>query len=387
MRYLFQPELLLSIQNAFHAASIVKEPVEFSAVRRRDYFFLKFGVAPTTVFHDTVENNLVGNILSGDKKLSELANQVLHPVAQIELGFRWSGIVEHTKKIIFHGFCFKIIYSAFKEPLQNGVIHQLGEILKQADLIKPDHTLAKQFSEATLARAFTGSAFYRLNRPRKLPEHIVQCAKTYIANNIAPIAPAYVRPNETGINPAYQDTASVKSGLYLNQKKIWLLRGDGIVAIGNKNAYWTNFSENGLSEAISPELHRYVNWEDRFGHPSLACPHPGYTGSAFYGGLLAQRTDCLDVYTSSGRYYRNDLSENHKAILEAFLANEFQQTFGEQRIVFMDAPSYLDYFECSFFYFDKPLPAYCARRMYDFSKIENILSGLATPGIVNMQEV
>ncbi|MCX7124809.1 MAG: hypothetical protein NTU49_03465 [Gammaproteobacteria bacterium] len=368
MRYLFEQTLFLSIQEAFESAIIMKESVEYSAPDKRDYFFLQFKTQVTTLFCD----NIIDIILSGDAKLSELCNQALNSTAKIELGFRWKGFLDDTKKIIFLGFCIKIIYSSNKENLRNAVINQLCDLFRDFDLIKKNHDLVKQFFSLIVARPFESSYFYKLPRPRILPTSTVKAIQDYIRTHISPVLPAYVRPNESGINPAYQDTSSVKEGLQVNQIKIWLFRSDFIVAMGNKNAYWTSFSEKGLSEAISPKLHKYVNWEDHYGHPSLACDYPGYNGSAFYAGLLAQRKGCLEVYTSSGRYYRNDLNEGDKKIIEAYLAYEFQKTFGEQTIIFIDALSHLDYFECSLFYNNEILPDNFLRRKYDFNAIQSI---------------
>ena len=376
MRYLFNDKLLLAIQTAFKSATVNSDLIEQSAPDKRDYFFIEFKTHPLMVFDDNPETGSVNVILSGDKKLSEYCNAVLNSIAKIELGFRWTGNCDREKQIKFMGFCIKIIYEDLKVHLRPTVINQLCDVFKKSELVAVDHDLSQQFFSDVTPKLFHHNFFKRLPRARTISDATITLAKEYIQEKITPMKPAYVRPNELGINPAYQDASIVCELLQSNQKKIWLFRSDFILAIGNKNAYWTSFSETGLPEVISPTLHQHVNWEDRYGHPSLAPEHPGYDSSAFYGGLLAQRNDYLEVYNSSGRYYRNDLSEENKKIIEAYLACQLQRTYGEQKIIFVDSPSYLDYFECALFYHDEALPSYCTRREYDAEKIAFIFQEL-----------
>lgn len=382
MFYTFNPELILAIQQAFLSAALKSDMVEHSAIDQRDYFFLAFQMQPTLLFDDDPETGSVHKILSGDKQLTDACNAFINNAAHIEMGFRWTGSCNDAKVIRFLGFSIKIIYSDAKTQLCTAVINGLCDVMKNAGLIASRHDLSQQFFNAssmqqTRKDLHTATFFFkRLKRPQEISLSVIELAKDTIRRNILPIAPAYVRLNEMGINPAYQDGSIVRTILHANQKKIWLFRSDFILAIGNKNAYWISFAEAGLPEVLSPRLHRNVNWEDRYGHPSLAPEYPGFNGSAFYGGLLAQRNGYLEIYISSGRYYRNDLAFSDKELMEAYLAAEFQKMYGEQTVVFIDAPNNRDYFECAIFYHDDPLPDYCPRREYDASKIANIFQAM-----------
>jgi len=373
MRYSFDENVLTAIQDAFMSAKIVSESVELSAPMLRDYFFVEFIAQPSISFDDHEEDTLVDVILLGDKQLSEFCSNALSSMAKIELGFRWTGSIRDTKQIDILGFCIKVSYVHSKISLQRDVINRLCALLKEYHLIKDDHDLSKQFFPLVASRKFQNNYFFQLARIPIISGDILRQVASYIVQHISPKLPEYVRENESGINPVYQNSSAVRNrALCPNEKKIWLFRSDFILAVGNKNAYWASFAENGLPKSISPELHQYVNWDDRYGHPSLACGTAEYDRSVFYGGLLAQREGYLEVYTSSGRYYRNDLSDDHKKIMEAYLSYEFLQMYGAQTIVFVDAPSNKDYFECAIFYADRHLPNYCSRRVYDFRKIERI---------------
>ena len=187
--------------------------------------------------------------------------------------------------------------------------------------------------------------------------------------------PKYRRDDEKGINPVYQDLSTVQRALELNQKIIWLLRSDGVLAIGIKNSYSICFGEQELAISVPENLREFIDWDDRYGHPSLALPQENYDGSALYGGYLCQRNDYLQVFTSSGRYFRDDLSDKQKSVLEAYISLRFQQAYGEQDVVFFEGP-YKDYYELSYFFSDRPLPRYLKNRRYTVESIENILDRL-----------
>lgn len=372
MPYLFNPLVVSSLHESFESAIVARELVEVSDPEKKDYFYIAFQNQVSAVF----ENGLIDFILSGDKTLTEKCNKTVLSEATVELGFRWKASLNGNANIIFQGFCIKLIYIDCKANMQNRVIQKITDLMVTENLIKPGHSLTRKLLSAGLKVLLQGSCFYRAPHTTLINPAIIEIIKSYIASTIAPIMPAYLRENESGINPAYQDASDIRAGLFLNQKKIWMLRADFILAVGNKNAYWVSFSERGLPEVISPTLHRFINWNDRYGHPSLACPYEGYNGSAIYAGLLAQRHNYFEVYTSSGRYYRNDIQDHDKKILEAYLAYLFQQSFGNQTIIFREAPSNLDYAECSIFYNDEPLPDHCFKREYDFETITKIFEGV-----------
>ena len=370
MYYLFNPALTQSIQDAFLKAVVKQEPPEFSDPKKRDYFFIKFDAQPNEIFDEATKPNIVEAVLSGDYTFSEYCNTILNSHATVDVGFRWTGACEDIRRVVFLGFAIKIIYNESAEKQRESVIKTLCHLLAEENLIRDQQSLSLFICSSSVSPPpYLTNTFFKMRRPSQIDAALLESVRNYIRANIKPIFPAYTRSNETGINPAYQDASSGVSSLALNQKKIWLFRTDFIVALGNKNAYWDKFSETGLLQAIEEKLHQYINWEDRYGHPSLACEYPGYDRSAYYGGLLAQRNEYLEVYTSSGRYYRNDLSVPHKKILEAYLAYELQKKYGEQKIVFVDAPNNLDYFEIAFFYHDKSMPPNCPRREYDCERI------------------
>lgn len=370
MPYQFDKSVLSAIPTAFSSAVIQSDLFEHSDRFKRDYFFISFSDENKLTMNFD-EKNSVNILLNGDKKMTEYGNQALFGLAKAELGFRWSALAAESKKIILLGFCIKIIYAGQKKNLQQQVIKIVCNILKSHHLVNSDDEMEKNFP---LSLEHIPNKYIFLQPPVSpvISQPVLLAVKEYISMYIEPIFPAYIRSNETGINPAYQDITATRDKLFLHEKKIWLLRSDMILAVGNKNAYWVNFDEKGLSDAIDSKLHHYINWEDRYGHPSLAVAYPGYQSGAFYAGLLAQRNGCLEVFTSSGRYHRGDLTVEDKTIIEAYVTYYFQKAYGRQPIVFIDSLSNEDYFECALFYNDKPLPDYCAKRRYDFLDIERI---------------
>ena len=374
MPYLFNDNFFLEMQDAFASSTIQSDLFEHSDHEKRDYFLVQFSNKPTVIFD---EKNTVNIISNGDKKITTYCNLGLAGLAKVELGFRWCGMLDENKKIIFSAFCIKIIYSDNKANLQSRVIEMLCRIFKKQRLVNPADDLRLKFTFPTFPKVQSHYHFFKLPMPPHCCPLLLTTVREYIRDSISPVFPAYVRENEVAMNPAYQDITAARHKLFLNEKKIWLFRSDMIVAVGNKNAYWINFAENGLADVIDTKLHRFINWEDRYGHPSLAAEYAGYQSGAFYAGLLAQRNGYLEVFTSSGRYFRNDLDEEDKKIVEAYLAYVFQQTYRRQPIIFVDSLSREDYFECALFYNDQVLPEYCPRRKYDVEDIERIF------GLVN----
>lgn len=370
MPYQFNQSIVSEIPLAFSSAIIQSDLFQCSDRDKRDYFFISFSDEDKITMQFD-ENHTVDMLLNGDAKLTKYGNDALLGLAKVELGFRWSAIVQESKKIILLGFCIKIIYDVEKHEIQKNVIQILCDTLKSYHLIAPHCEIEKNFP-INLKKMHEKYVFFNFSDTSSISSDKLLMVKEYIKLYIDPIFPAYVRSNETGMNPVYQDMTESRGKLFLHEKKIWLFRSDFIVAVGNKNAYWINFNEKGLADAVEGTLHHYINWEDRYGHPSLAVSYPGYQSGAYYAGLLAQRNGYLEVFTSSGRYHREEMSDEEKEIVEAYVAYYFQKAYGNQPIVFVDSLSAQDYFECALFYNDQLLPDYCAKRKYDFPAIQRI---------------
>jgi hypothetical protein len=298
----------------------------------------------------------------------------LHSVASVTLGLRWCGSFDGVKTISLLGLAIKINYSENKVIQREAVIQALYAEFMKVKIFSVEENFCDQILLA-LSRSLAEPksianiqcCFFKQPSTKTLSE--LEAAKNYIRSHIAPILPSDLYSNESNFNPAYQDIATLSCELHENQKKIWVFRTDGIIAIGNKNANWVSFAENSLSEAIDHSMHKYIDWSDRYGHPSLAYPYPGYDGSVYYAGLLAQRNGYLEIYLSSGRYNRHDLGETDIKILEFYIAHQFQIAFGNQPVYFIDSPSD-NYYESSHFYHNKPLPEYCERRAYSHEEIQ-----------------
>ncbi len=392
--YPFCTRLRDDIRQAFTSAMMVSEQVELSSPEKRDYFFIAFQTPISTSFMNGPHMegpDVVAIIYSGDNMLTQRCNRALRELGvTVELGFRWHGIFDETRGVEILGFSLKIIYPNDKYQSREEVFDVLSLEFEKACLIAERlafNTLVRpaQFASTEDQRPAVSNSARFFKAPVCLPEIELRqssTVKAFIKDHISPVQALYVRDNELSINPSYQNSEAITCSLTLNQKKIWLLRSDFVLAVGNKNSNWTNFKDSSLAECIEIDLHAFVNWEDRYGHPSLATPHPGYDGSAYYGGYLAQRNDHIELYTFSGRYHRNDLSECDKEILEAYIADSFQKTYGNQPVVFIDAvvfgPGVLDNFELSMFIRDNDLPNYCTRRVYDREKIASVFDVCTT---------
>ena len=202
--------------------------------------------------------------------------------------------------------------------------------------------------------------------------------QSYIQQNIPPLISQFPNyENEEGINPAYQNIAQIQSTCFLNkdEKRIWVLRSDFILATGVKNAYKNRYGYKGLADTFSPAVHHFLNWSNRSGHPSLALAEGSYDGTVLYAGYICQRDGFLQVYLSSGRFDRSDLNAEKMHILESYIAAIFQVTYGRQDIVFEFAipgnPAYH-----SVFFGDGLFPAENPRRRYTFSSIQETFEHL-----------
>jgi hypothetical protein len=203
---------------------------------------------------------------------------------------------------------------------------------------------------------------------------LVECIKA----SILPIAPLYPNyKNEYGLNPAYENLSQLKRPfrLRLNEKRIWVLRSDFILATGVKNAY-KEYGYPGFFETFSPDLFDFLNLENRCGHTTLTLPEYDYDGKAYYAGYICQKEHYLQVYLSSGRYERHDLNEEQIAMLETYIAALFQNSYGQQDVSFEFVISGDPAFHTPFFQ-NQPLPPGYPKRLYSREVILETLSGIA----------
>ncbi len=374
MPYLFDAELFDKIGLAFESIIIDVEQVESSAPIRTDYFFLKFTTSVIALLDQRDNKSLITLILKGDKLLTQICNIALNPIASVTIGLRWHGSYHDVKTITILGLAIKINYAENKIAHREVVIQALSAELTKIKFFSGEENNCDQILSA-LSRTFPEpqniSSMHCFFKPQsnKISSEL-GTIQDHIRSHISPILPSRIYANESNFNPTYQDIATISCILHQNQKKIWVYRTDGIIAIGNKNANWISFAENSLSEATHHSLHKHIDWNDRYGHPSLAFPYPGYDGSVYYAGLLAQRNGYLEIYLSSGRYNRHDLNEIDQKVLESYIAHQFQFAFGTQPVCFIDSPSD-NYYESSHFYYDRPLPEYCERRTYTSEEVRD----------------
>ncbi|MHB1947600.1 MAG: hypothetical protein ACYCQI_05755 [Gammaproteobacteria bacterium] len=145
--------------------------------------------------------------------------------------------------------------------------------------------------------------------------------------------------NEEGMNPAYQTVEEIRCPLKLNEKRIWALRSDMLLATGVKNA---EVSEGNTPMAAVVVGSESINPKNRYGHPSLAVvekpsgEYKGYDGKVYYAGWIAQRTKHLEVFVYTGRCLNSFLSNFEKRCLELYIAIEFMKAYGEQDFLFVD---------------------------------------------------
>lgn len=371
MLYQFTLDTVLQLQAAFSNISIHREKTRKNVFRSWDYIFLKFSDPVFLRNTDNPATDFVDIIFAGDDAVTKQYQRHFGETSKCEMGFRWIGSSSHEKIIQLLGFSMKISYpSHISSPVTREILIDLlvkSEFLKSKESDFPDFKQEPDTSEKLVRNHFPFFKKSTLFMP------VIPSMQDHIVHHIPAIRPKYRRDSEIGINPAYQPLEVIKAPLDLNQKFIWILRSDGKFITGVKNAYWISFGENELAHAIPQNLHQYINWDDRSGHPSLAMEEYGYDGSALYGGYVCQRENHLQVFTSSGRYYRDDLSLEQKMILESYVAYHFQQQFGEQDIIFYEGP-YKDYYELSLFFADKPFPPNVLERVYNTTMIQTMMT-------------
>ncbi|GEM_PF-4816515 len=148
--------------------------------------------------------------------------------------------------------------------------------------------------------------------------------------------------NEGGMNPAYQvleDSCLLKP----HQKKIWVLRADTdlTIAVGVKNFDYLSYNgKDELYNAVEEKAQRYLNLENRAGHPSLAVPEGDYDGSVYLAGWVCQRPQntgkdsFIEIYLQSGRYNNIGLTADQVNNLKFYIARRFMRAYGVQDIIF-----------------------------------------------------
>lgn len=385
MPYSFDAPLLLALQIAFEKARVRSEPLNYADLKTKDYFFIHFETPISLAFEDEHNNpNLIDQLFIGDNRLSEHCDEALKPLGlSLSFGFRWCGAYQdHKKTIQLQGAALKTRYLDNKNMDRQVIFGVLCHACREAQLISDPVSFLKKLNAVappSLTYHLYRSRFFKREALSHVTSEQLQAREAWIGEKIPPILNAYHRENERGMNPAYQAISQVRCSLAVHQKKIWVLRSDFILAVGNKNAYWINFKEDGLSTAIERRLHQHIDWDDRYGHPSLAIPEGSFDGSIFYGGYLAQRRTHLEVYLFTGRFQRYDLDHEAQHHLETYLAYQFQQAYGHQTVIFIDAvlprdPSHpLSCFDLSIFHHDQELPDYCTRRTYHAEDIDDEL--------------
>lgn len=156
--------------------------------------------------------------------------------------------------------------------------------------------------------------------------------------------PRYQHQNEKSINPAYCDIDHCIP-LCPGEKRIWVMRTDGILALGIKNTLIAE-GNTALKEKTDEIVHQYIDHEDRYGHPSLALPENEYNGSVYYAGWLYQHSDRIEIMSCSGRYQNKKLKPTQKTFLECYIALKLMERYGGQKIIFIDWENinHLEYF-------------------------------------------
>ncbi len=158
-------------------------------------------------------------------------------------------------------------------------------------------------------------------------------AESYIKKFIPVIAARYNYNSESNINPAYEDISTKNTKLGVGDMRIFVLREDFILATGIKNAYQNLLGYDGLKRAFPKSLHQFINWDDRFGHPSLTLSENNCVGT-YYAGYLKKETNQISVLLASGRYLRTDLAPKSVFVLESYIAHKLRAAYGNLNVIF-----------------------------------------------------
>jgi len=187
-----------------------------------------------------------------------------------------------------------------------------------------------------------------------------------LIKKIPTIQAKYTNETEIGINPAYCDIEH-SVPLCPHEKKIWLLRGDLILAVGNKNAY-VEAGNTTILDAVDTSVQQYIDLNDRYGHPSLAMPEKDYDGSVYSAGWLYQHANHIEVFLYSGRYHNEKITKLQQHYLERYISMQFMEAYGEQDIIFFD---YEEDQEIKPFLKGTSFPAEKVKRTYSPASIKN----------------
>ncbi len=200
--------------------------------------------------------------------------------------------------------------------------------------------------------------------------------KSYIKRHVKGVPPKYTYSGESGVNPAFQCIEEVDSSLRPDEKRIFALRSDFILATGVKNAQQEH-GYHGLKETFEESQYSYLNWNDRYGHSSIALADNNYDGTILYAGFICQREGYLQVFLSSGRYNRCDrvsegvlpLTEEQIHVVESYLSLKFQKAYGVQEVIFYDTTPEHDDADSALFFNNKPFSGSKDSRAYKLSSI------------------
>jgi len=383
MFYQFNDEILSAIKNAFTAANVKKESNIIIPDAVKQFFVIEFQSPVELILNvNELQNTIVHQFFAGDNALISAYGEN----SGVTAGIRWVGDSHHETKIHIIGFAFSVVTLSSSVP--GNVIKKLLAPLLKWNLITElqkrilDEKIKSTLSESLVINYFSNQSVFFARNDKNFRDDaryfsLYENGKELISNKISAIEKSdKIYPGENSINPAFENLAQIRRALRLNEKKIWLLRSDFILALGVKNAYQDIWGYYGLDDAFDAKNHRYIDWNDRVGHPSLAISGHGYDGRVYYAGHVAQRDGYLELLNYSGRYDRLDLTVEELIILEAFVALQFQNAFGKQKVVFITNArnDYRDYYELSLFYSDKSLPSVIPRREYTVEAVAEILS-------------
>jgi hypothetical protein len=386
--YQLNPTTITAMAHAFESASVIKEcsiPNTPTLTGTRHQLFIRFSSPIELSLAGENVKNIINQLLEGDKALTTHCETTPSQLMSITAALRWVASDTHPSLLIKGlGLTVNLKNGASTSTFEDALLNALMHI----NLITTDHLayLRHHLSHAlqTPPTFHHGKHFglFAANHAdianQKKTRALHASGQHYIKTNITPIYKADKKyDGENAINPAFENIAQVKKTLRLNEKRIWLLRSDFILALGVKNAYQDMWGYQGLLDTFDECNYPHIEWQDRAGHPSLAFPDDTYDGSVYYAGHFAQRDGYLEVLNYSGRFDRHDLTEEQLKKLEAYVSLQFQKAFGEQKIVFITNArnTNADYYELSLFYTDSTLQKLAIpKREYTLETIASILS-------------
>jgi hypothetical protein len=210
-------------------------------------------------------------------------------------------------------------------------------------------------------------------------EKVLEIYKKRI-EKIIPVKPRYQYDDEKSINPAYTDIES-SGHLCLDEKRIFVLRSDFILATGIKNVC-VNEGNTDIFRKTDAVVHQYINKKDRYGHPSLTQVASSYDGSVYYAGWLCQRLNHIKVFLQSGRFHHSNLTDLEKMDIEFYIAYQFMRYYGAQDIIFYDC----DENEKLTLFLADQLPKNKPHRIYKPSMLNTALSDEYNKKLLSYEE-